>query len=207
MMNELTIKTSYDWRQKVKLPLDRVLMASMDAFNRNSVEACKHFVILMAQSASAATPRAKKKRPVISNPNFAHLLEKSQYKKIRRTNAEMARYFRFVAIKYQQPSRTIPIYGNKPGDISKVNRVGLAKKSWMWGLKNLAGSKPIAGTWEVVEKAAKNFASYTKINKLSYISKIMRSGFEQVVAEKATNKLMKSVERKMQKQFAVKAAI
>ena len=65
MANEFTMRTVGNWSQKMAVPLSDALKVSKDLFRRSGPDACKHAVILMAQSAKVATPQSKPNRPVL----------------------------------------------------------------------------------------------------------------------------------------------
>lgn len=159
------------------------LQVSMDVWNRNATEATKHMLIVMAQSAAAATPQAKRTRPVLRDDHGEYV------------------------VVYKQNRGHFPVYKwmaegkNKSWDrLQNIRNRGLAKRSWLWGLK--AGSKPIAGTSRVDPiRSGARMVGWQKTNSLGYIDKIMPSGYQQEAEQKAINKVMKLAEMKMVREF------
>lgn len=213
MASEVTIKTIGDWKQKIEVSLQNVLNVSMEIMGRTGEEACRHALILMAQSARAATKIAPKKRPVEKNSAFRHLLRThengSTYKEARVAGRQMASYYQYFAIKLGNSKRPdIALYGNEQGGgrerIAKIGNRGIAKRSWMWGLAALGASgegKPIADASKVFTVREPSLNGYVKENRLDYILKAMPAGWERDVETKAGNKIMANAVRKMEADF------
>ena len=207
----VTIKTLTDWRGKMSLRMQDALGVSIDVMGRNGEEACRHALILMAQSAAKLTPKAKARREVSSNQNFKHLLRKeengSTYKEARQAGRDMSRYFKFEATRYRQNREPISIYGNKKSDINRVpkSRIGLAKRSWMWGLGQLGATegRPINGAVRMFTYHSGNGkqVGYGKVNMLSYITKILPASWQNDVERLATNKIMAQAALKIKREF------
>lgn len=69
MADAVTLKMVGDWRKEVGVPLRDALAVSMNICGRTGEEACKHAIILMAQSARAITKQSPKLRPIVKNPD------------------------------------------------------------------------------------------------------------------------------------------
>jgi len=197
MPGEITIKAMSAWENDIELSLSDVLRVSMDTMERTGDEACKHAIILMAQSARAMTPKAPARRKVEANPTFRHLLVKdepgSTYKEAGQAGRRMGDYFRFTATR--SPTQYAALYGNKPSDISQISKKmrGLAQRSWTWGLSALGGremGKPIDGASAVYTINQEMVHGYIKENRLGYIQAIMPGGWEAEVSTRAENKIM-----------------
>ena len=68
MAGAVSIKMLGDWRKEVGVPLRDALAVSMDICGRTGEEACKHAIILMAESARALARQAPKNRKVQHDP-------------------------------------------------------------------------------------------------------------------------------------------
>lgn len=208
MSGAFAIKTLGDWKQKIAVPLRDVLNVSREIMGRTGEEACRHAIILMAQSARAAAIIAPKKRPVESNATFRHLLKKEKpggtYKGVRMSGKQMAPYYKFFALRLTQDGQRA-LLGNKKEDIAYIGKNrGLAKRSWMWGLAALGSrneGKPIAGTFALFNVNEPSVQGYVKENKLGYIQKAMPAGWEADVDTKVGNKIMANAARKMESEF------
>ena len=191
MASGFSIKAVNDWRGAVHVDLSRALRVSMDVWGKDAPNATKRMLIVMAQSARAMTPQAKKNRKVLSDG-------KSQYVEIVR-NGEAKRAYRW---QFDRGTRA----GTWEGARSISGR-GLAKRSWMWGLARAGKqSKPISGTSIVaqVKKGART-VGWQKTNRLSYIDEIMPAGYQRIAEQKAINKVMKQAETRMVRQFERRA--
>ena len=184
--------------------LQNALAVSVDVMGRTGEEACRHAIILMAQSARAMARTAPARRPVEANPRFKHLLSKEQYKALRNSKVPKHPYFKLHAWKLTQGSPgQRELFANDRNAIAKIGNRGLAKRSWMWGLSAFGASEgargPIPGTSELFGVKSGDMAGYVKQNKLGYIAAAMPAGWEQAVQTKAGNKIMGQARDKMQR--------
>ena len=188
MANEFTMRTVGNWSQKMAVPLSDALKVSKDLFRRSGPDACKHAVILMAQSAKVATPQSKPNRPVLREGRKRYVVV---YPKDEEAPT------RVYVSQTQDPNSDLF------GQWDKVRRIGnrgLSKRSWMWQLKG--GSKPLRGaTYATPFKVGEDRVGFVKRNKLDYILKIMPAGWLERATTKATNKIMAQAGRKLGKQF------
>jgi len=191
-MNTVSLKTLGDWQKKIAVPLHDVLAVSMDVCGRNSAEACKHAIILMAQSASAMTKQSPKNRKVEQDPRFRG--HGGDFVRVFKKNKQEVKLWRFS-------------FADKAewADAKLIKNRGLAKKSWMWGLKGLdAGkvtSKPIPGVAHTMTILNEKSCGYILQNALLYLLKILPAGWESVVMQKAGNKIMKQAAMKIERQW------
>jgi len=170
-----------DWAQKVDRPLREALRASVEVCGRTGEEACRHALILMAQSARKLAKTARKNRTV-----------------------ERDDYGKYVEVYNKGRSGPRKVYEwmfskNRleriPGTWENAKRIGnrgLAKRSWMWGLGRLgAGSvgAAIRGTSRVYSILTEKVSGYVKENRLDYIQQAMPSGWEAMVEASASNKI------------------
>jgi len=188
MPQEFTIRAVNDWRGEMRTDLSRALRVSMDVWNRDGEQATKHMLIVMAQSARASTPQAKKRRKVLRD-------ERGQYVEIYR-NGEARKTYRWM-FEGSSPMRR----GTWEG-VRNIPSRGLAKRSWMWGLSRVGGKgdkrKPIAGTSVVAQlRRGRRAVGWQKTNRLGYIDDIMPSGYQRIAESKAVNKVMKQAETRM----------
>lgn len=193
MASTATLKTIGNWDKQIGVPLADALGVSMDIMGRTGEEACRHALILMAQSARAMTKQAPKNRKVMRDQNGASYIE--------------------AFTKAGQPTR---VYKWQFGDRAPENRRldgtwdealtignrGLGKRSWMWGLaklgaKNTGGA--IRGTSAVFSVTGAQANGYIKENRLSYILKAMPAGWEAAVVLRAGNKIMAQARAKMER--------
>lgn len=192
-MNTVSLKTLGDWQKKLAVPLRDVLAVSMDVTGRNGAEACKHAIILMAQSASAMTKQAPKNRKVLKDFNNRPYIQR--YNK-------QGPFAMYPPMSKKENPRGYADFMNRWQPIA--NR-GLAKKSWMWGLRGLdAGiksSRPIPGVAKTMKILSEKSCGYILQNALSYLLKILPAGWQAAVAEKAGNKIMKQAAMKIERQW------
>ena len=205
MAGKVTITPSNNWLGEMEKTLTNALAVSMQVMGRTGADACKHALILMAQSARAITPKAKNKRQVHKDEHGAYV---DYYKHVEggQVSRRAVKYYKWMfesqsGAKQNETLNTIMGRNFMNWDWARrINHSGLAKRSWMWGLKG-AERKPIPGTCNVfsIQNDSTQVYGYIKENKLSYITKIMPAGWEQAVAQKATNKIMKQAAMKMER--------
>ena len=208
MPGAVTLKILGDWKKEIGVPLRDALAVSMHEFGHTGEKACRQCIYFMTQSAAKLTVLGQRKRPVYDNPEFKHLLRKSQYKKIRmeRGSGALKFYFRNTAWYLQQDDHPaarlggLQRFGNKPPKLAKIGNVGLGKKSWMWGFGK---GRPIEGVTELsaVSGASGEYMSgdtggksivngYVLTNRLKYVINALPSGWERLVEVAATNRIM-----------------
>lgn len=207
-MNTVSLKTLGDWQQKLKVPLQDVLAVSMDVCGRTGVEACKHALILMAQSASKITPLSQKKRPVEHDSLLGDFVRKWK-------NGKDTRLFKFNFSLQEQAAYSasqmatwghIHKRGILDGTWEQAQNIanrGLAKRSWIWGLKRFgkAYGKPIPGVARTLTIISEKACGFILQNSLKYLSKIMPAGWQSDVTERAGNKIMKQAAMKIERQW------
>ncbi|MEN6360045.1 MAG: hypothetical protein ABFD59_08315 [Smithella sp.] len=192
-MQAVTIKMVGDWQLKIAQPLSNALRVSIDIFGRTAPEACKHAVILMAQSAKNMTPKAKKIRPELED-------EQGKYVDIwTQKSREPIKIHKF------RFSPNCPPESRLEGTWSKARRVknaGLAARSWMWSLGKGDVSKEIPGLSRAYAFQTKKVVGFVKQNALSYVKSIMPAGWEVAVAQKATSRIMAQAAAKLERLWA-----
>jgi len=188
-MIQPTLQAVGNWSDKVAVPITTAMDASVQMFGSSGRDACLRAIIYMAKSAKAMTPQAKKNRKV-------HRDEHGRYVELVRAGKTSKVY----------DWMTGPNKPYKTWDAAKrIWRRGLAKRSWMWGLKGLTKNtgKPIHGVGTLRELITESESGFVLTNRLRYITAIMPSGFEQVAALKASNRIMAQVAKKVEREFSV----
>jgi len=181
-----------DWKKQLQDPLRAALNASVNICGRTAAEACKHAIILMAQSARALTKQSPTKRKIEQDPSIKG--KGGQFIRIFKKNGEQSRFFRFAFPSDAEFQTARVIKGR-----------GLARRSWMWGLKGLAPGKSDGKSLPGVSKlftisSAKSFG-YILTDSLHYLTKILPAGWEYTVREKAGNKIMHQARAKIENSF------
>jgi hypothetical protein len=192
-----------DWRKQMRTTLDQAIAVSVDVFKRTAPEACKHGVILMAQSLASGnkpiTPISKKTRPVLHDSRGLSYVEFW-----RQGKNTPNRVYKFTSSYFKDGKSHGGEYPNWE-KVQIIRNAGLARRSWMWGLAALGGKeegRAISGLSEVFFTETKRMVMAVKRNKLGYIGKIMPAGWIEEVSQRATNKIMGQAARKMQQQFS-----
>jgi hypothetical protein len=192
-MKAVSIKTIGDWNAKVGVMLDQALQVSVDVFRRSAGQACKHAVILMAQSLAskrnALTPSSKVRRKVQYDSKGVPFVE--VWNQAERTPRKVYKWF------FKDDE-------SKWEAVKIIKNRGLAQKSWMWGLGQWGApqtTKPISGLSEVLYRESREKVEAIKRNKLPYIEKIVSSSAIEQASQRASNKIMAQAARKMESQW------
>jgi len=181
-----------NWNKIVGDQLKNALRISVEVTGRSASEACKHAIILMAQSAAKMTKLGKKNRTIQRDDNKRPYLAKLG------KGGEIKRWY------LPNRKQNLAEYNAMMAQLRPIANRGLAKKSWMWGLKKLKGApmgtKPIRGVAWLRTIVGRNFGGYILTNSLHYVLKAMPPGWKTTVIQRATNKVMNrakdSLERK-----------
>lgn len=239
MPSAITLKTLGNWTKDVEVPLERVIGVSMDVTGRTGEDACRHALILMAQSASARTKQSKKLRPIVRNPSdkwktdrryapwgvniykdgqktFLPIYRSGEFGKIRFFDKNSMSWFdrygpkgnqwRKVASGPDQVNPEIAVPGIKSDKRRKIGRRGLAKSSWGWALPAIGGrskgpQRAIQGVALVSTIKSPMLNGYVLTNRLRYILKIMKPGWEMAVQMAANNKIMEQARQKLENRW------
>ena len=182
-----------DWRTNMNLRMKDALAVTMAVSGRSLAEACKHAIILMAQSAAALTKQSKKKRRVKREKGLEYV---ETYKK----DGSISKLFKF---KFDE--RADDVRGTwEQAQIIKGR--GLAKRSWMWGLKSLSKKmttgRPIRGVGYLYKILTAKVGGFVLKNNLHYITKALPPGWKQQVERSAAKKSMKQSENKLKRDWA-----
>jgi hypothetical protein len=197
-MNDVSIRAIGDWQGGMRTYLDQALAVSMDVIGRTGEEACRHSLILMAQSARALAKQSHKNREVLNETDSGLGQYVNTYKQ---GNSTPHRVYKFQFSDKLIGGRQLQ------GTWERAKRIknrGLAKRSWMWGLSKLgvwSESRPIPGASKFWSILSDKVCGYIKENKLSYIYKAMPMGWENAVESAAKNKIMAQARLKMERQW------
>ena len=190
-----SLKILGDWRKQIGVPLRDALAVSVGIMGRTGEEACRHALILMAQSARAMTAQAKARRPVLTNAAGAKYVETWQQGK-----TKPARVYKFQ-FATEDPKWKM---GGTWANAQKIGNRGLAKRSWMWGLGRLGAKgtgREMGGVSDVYTINRAGVNGYVKSNRLGYIWPAMPSGWESTVEVRAGNKIMAQARQKLETQW------
>lgn len=199
MPSAVTLQTVGDWQRGVATTMQQAVAVSADVSGRTGEEACKHCIILMAQSARADARKSQLRRQVL----YDMRLHGAEYVEVwNQGKREPSRLYRWRFSDAASAKDRIPGTWN---DAKKIGNRGLAGRSWMWGLRSLGKS---AGAGRAIPNVAHVFpiksetsAGYILTNRLSYIDKAMAPGWEARVSTAATNKLMKQSAMRIERQW------
>lgn len=191
-MNPMSFKILGDWKKEIGVPLRDALAVSMDIIGRTGAEACKHAIILMAQSARALTPQSKSKRKVERDAaNHG-----AEYVNVWHKGSE-SRFYKWNFLRG----------GDAKGTWEQAQQIanrGLAKRSWMWGLRGLnaaaaMNSKPMKDIATLQTILGEKSCGYVLTDRLSYLMKILPPGWSESVARTAGNKIMAQARNKLER--------
>jgi len=171
------------------IPIENAIAASIEISGRTGRQACERGMILMAQSARAATKQAKKSRKIERDGKRKYFTRQNA------TGAAKKSYrWRYDSDESFNRARMTP------------NR-GLAKRSWMWGLKDLRRhpkiGKPIPGVAELDEVLKPRECGFVMTNRLKYITKAAPANVQEIAAMKASNKIMAQSAKALERRFGV----
>jgi hypothetical protein len=209
MASGISLRQLNDWKGEIGTLARNALYVSRSVCGRDGKEACKHFLILSAQSAAALTPQAKATRKVEPNPFFTHLMRTAQYKVQRMKDSSwrhMRRYYQFQARHFNLKDGQTHAYGNHPDRLSRVGNAGLAKRSWMWGLRDIGytnGSRPLVGVADTSILLGETACGLILTNRLGYLLKILPAGWFETCQNNAAKKVIGQARIKMQKDLSM----
>tara|TARA_B100001013_G_C24559897_1_gene422059 strand:- start:22 stop:729 length:708 start_codon:yes stop_codon:yes gene_type:complete len=216
MGKSVTLEPAGDWNLEIKGSLTNALYVSIAILGRTGEEACRHALILMAQSARKLTVKSRKNRRVQRDPTFKG--ENRFVEVYRKGSAAPSRLFKF---RFDGNSGA-----SIPGTWDKaklIGNAGLAKRSWFWGLSTLKGkgkrhgarinsvsksiagmtqAKPIAGVATVSKISTRNTGGYILDNSLGYITDALPAGWEGTIERRAGNRIMAMAKKRMERDCA-----
>ena len=152
-----------DWGKTLDRSMSRALAASMGIIGRSGEQACQHAIILMAESARAATPQSPKLRKIVRNPDeryktdariapwgvmkygkdgtqrFQPIYRTGEYGRVRFVDKKTfeVKYINTLTGKVERAERydQTPELSIATDKRREIRRRGLAKSAWMWGLR------------------------------------------------------------------------
>ena len=186
----VSLKILGDWKKQVAVPVRDFLAVSMEIGGRTGEQACRHALILMAQSARALTKTARKNRKVQKDEHGSYVENWTRGKQ------DFQKLYKWM-FEGSEQERVPGTWENA----RKVGNAGLAKRSWMWGLaklKPMHTGKAIKGTSRVYSITQAKANGYIKENRLDYILDAMPAGWESMVQATAGNKIMAQARGKLE---------
>jgi len=198
MPGKVTLKIVGNWKKEIETPLRNALFVSMDILGNSGETACRKALFFMAQSAGKlARPATRRKSRQIQRD--AH--GRPYVDVYVQGNADPYKVFKWMF----QDSRGKQRIPGQWANARKIGSVGLAQRSWLWGLKRFGRGgnvrTPIPGTSRVYTIRGKAASGYVKANMLGYIQKALPRGWESMVQASATNKIMGQARRKMENEW------
>jgi hypothetical protein len=205
-----------DWDREMKVPLGNALAASVELTGKSGRAACEHAMVLMAQSASSMTEMAKKNRKVQSAGKGVKYVVK-QYQ-----NGKAHRIYRGMPKPHRTSQKIIEgdfteekAWAVKDGVWPMAKRIheqGLARRSWFWGLSGLStstqknkGGKKIPSVTTMAQFLSDTKCGLILTNRLGYINKVTPPNIEQQAAAKATNRIMATAARAVERKFGIRS--
>ncbi len=176
--------------------LSQALAVTMDVAGKSLAQATARMIILMAQSARAMTKKSPARRPVAADVHT-----RAEFITVYRKGGGESRIFKFMFGDPKRGGAGATLKGTWAQAQIIKNR-GLAKRSWMWGLKSLKGSgvadsKSIPGVGVLRRILTDKVGGFILTNNLLYLQKILPAGWLRQVEQSAVNKVMKQAETKL----------
>lgn len=196
MNADVAVQQVGDWNKQVGVSLQTAVDVSMAITGRNAFEACKHAIIVMAQSARALTKQSSITRKIGKDERGEYILDERGVA----LGREARKWYLWM---FKQGNM---LAGKDPKNFLKIRNRGLAKRSWMWGLADLpgnrqAGSTPMPGIASLQTIARPDAVGFILDNRLNYMDKAIPAGWEAVVETKAGNKIMAQARDKMMREW------
>lgn len=195
MPGKVSLKMIGNWSSEIGVPLNNALAASMDITGRTGEQACRHAIILMAQSAGKMMRNSRRKTRQIQRDEHGKYVD--VYVQGRRAPYKVYEWM----FKGTRQERIPGSWQNA----KKIGNVGLGKRSWMWGLRKLGAkskiTKVIPGGSRVFAITGETANGYVKQNRLDYVTKALPAGWESRVQQTAGNKIMEQARAKLEKKW------
>jgi len=195
-MNEVSLKIIGNWSKEIGVPLRDALAVSMDVIGKTGEQACRQAIIFMATSLSSSknklTPQSKKKRPVERDAQHHNTEYVNVWHK-----GKQSRFYRWNFLRDSNVKGTWE-------QAQQIKNSGLARRSWLWGLKGLGkemGTNPIPGVANTISILGDKACGYILRNSLSYMTKILPAGWEATVSRLAGNRIMGMARAKIERQW------
>lgn len=194
MADTTSIRIIGNWKNQMDIPLRESLYVSRDVMGRSALEAVKHCIIVMAKMARSLTVKSKKNREIQGRGAGVHV-------DIWRNKS--GGHFSYPFFKWMASDQG----GKRKATWAQAKRIGasgLAKRSWMWGLRSLnqgSDGKVIPGVASLQSIKEENRIGYILQDRLSYITKAMPAGWESMVEHKATKQILATAARKLEQMW------
>lgn len=195
--SETTFKMVGDWSKQMDVPIGNALAATVDLTGRSGRQACEMGMVYMARAARARTKQSKKNRKIGTDAYGRHVI-------VDRTDS-MGKLIKIHQWKTQPTAADGPTWEA----VKNIRRRGLAKKSWMWGIKGLRGGSSIDTTQErsgvvtLDEQVSDLSCGYIMTNRLPYINKAAPHDVEAQAAASASNQIMAQAAKALERKFGV----
>lgn len=216
-MNAISVQTVGNWRSEVGVPLEEAIRTSMAVMGRTAEDSTKQAIVLMSQSARAITPKAKARRVQMQSTTFGPYLIDWRGA-FARQGASRNIYKMWFEPSYspdsladEQAKRLVVALrtsGSTYEEQRRIKMAGMAKDSWLWGIKKLTKStastkftdlKRVVTAGKTITKG-KEYGHWVN-NRVSYIVSILPSGWERLVELAAGNKMMAQARKRLEQDF------
>jgi hypothetical protein len=198
MPSEVTMQAIGDWNKQMDIPLANALAATIELTGKQGRKAVVGAIVMMAQTARRLTKQSKAKRPVQSD-KFGKFFE-------RQIGGETQRVYAFA---WKRGDKSNPwVKANETFEDARVikNR-GLAKRSWMWGIRSLnsaaaSGRPPIPGVTDLQEIIGRE-CGMVLTDRLSYIMAAAPADVQEQAARSASNRIMATAAKAMERKYGM----
>jgi hypothetical protein len=199
MPSPVTMKAIGDWNNQMDIPLANALAASIELAGRNGRKAVAGAIVMMAQTARKLTAQSKQKRPVKSD-QFGKYFEREK-------TGDLQRVYAFLWKRGGDKTNPWVQANNTFEDARVIKNRGLAKRSWMWGIRELNKAaanerKPIAGVTDLREIIGRE-CGMVLTNRLSYIMNAAPADVEAQAARSASNRIMATAAKAMERKYGM----
>jgi len=192
MAGKVSLKMVGNWSAELGVPLNNALAVSMDICGRTGEQACRHAMILMAQSAGKLMRKTRRKTRQIEHDESGKYV--TVYVQGRKDPHKVYEWM----FKADRAERIPGQWANA----RKIGNIGLGARSWMWGLGKLGAksriSRAIPGGSRVFTITGETAQGYVKQNRLDYVTKALPAGWQGTVERMAGNKIMEQARRKLE---------
>ncbi len=189
-----------NWSNQIEIPLHNAMQAGIELWGNSGRKACERAMVYMARAAGSAsqnlTKQAKKNLKVQRD-------EGGQF--VQPWNAGKRYKWMFSEENMRKPATSRPTLLPSWEVAKRVPNRGLARRSWMWGIKGLAKStsKPIPGVGVLTEELKPNLCALVLTNRLDYIDRATVPNIQEIVARSASNQIMAQVAKRAEREFGI----
>ena len=198
MPSAITMQAIGNWNERMDIPLANALAASIELTGRDGRNAVSAAIVLMAKTARALTKQSKQKRPVKVDENGRY------FERIR--SGESTRVYELWFLAGDKTKGVVRANATFE-DASVIKNRGLAKRSWMWGVRSLnkaaaAERSPIPGVTDLQEIIGRE-CGMVITNRLSYMDAAAPSDIQDRAARSASNQIMAAAAKAMERKFGM----